>query len=215
MFSSVAPEKITLPTVDTALSGRPEKLPVPTAHMVNGNPMEGPFPDGLEIAVFGMGCFWGAERLFWKQDGVYSTAAGYAGGFTENPTYREVCSGQTGHAEVVQIVFDPAVISYGKLLTLFWENHDPTQGMRQGNDIGTQYRSVIYTNSPQQQETAEASKTTYLAALKAGGRGNAITTDILPLPVFFYAEEFHQQYLHKNPDGYCGLAGTGISCPGS
>ncbi len=169
--------------------------------------------DNLEIAVFGMGCFWGAERLFWKQDGIYTTAAGYAGGYTENPTYREVCSGLTGHAEVVQVVYDPAVISYQALLRLFWENHNPTQGMRQGNDIGTQYRSVIYTFNDEQKEAAIASKQNYLAALKSAGH-NAITTEIKDAPTFFYAEDFHQQYLQKNPDGYCGLGGTGVSCPG-
>ena len=213
MFSSIAPEKVSIPSAETALPGRAEKLQVADRHAVTGNPMTGPFPDNLETAVFGMGCFWGAERLIWKQDGVFSTAAGYAGGYTENPTYREVCSGMTGHAEVVQIVFDPTVISYQALLRLFWENHDPTQGMRQGNDIGTQYRSVIYTLNDTQKEAAETSRKQYLDALKSAGR-NAITTEIKDAPPFFYAEDFHQQYLHKNPDGYCGLGGTGISCPG-
>lgn len=213
MFSSIAPEKVSIPSAETALPGRAEKLQVADRHAVTGNPMTGPFPDNLETAVFGMGCFWGAERLFWKQDGVFSTAVGYAGGYTENPTYREVCSGMTGHAEVVQIVFDPTVISYQALLRLFWENHDPTQGMRQGNDIGTQYRSVIYTLNDTQKEAAETSRKQYLDALKSAGR-NAITTEIKDAPPFFYAEDFHQQYLHKNPDGYCGLGGTGISCPG-
>ncbi|RCK32826.1 peptide-methionine (S)-S-oxide reductase MsrA [Thalassospira xiamenensis] len=213
MFSSIAPEKVSIPSAETALPGRAEKLQVADRHVVTGNPMTGPFPDNLETAVFGMGCFWGAERLFWKQDGVYTTAAGYAGGYTENPTYREVCSGMTGHAEVVQVVYDPAVISYQTLLRLFWENHDPTQGMRQGNDIGTQYRSVIYTLNDTQKEAAETSRKQYLDALKSAGR-NAITTEIKDAPPFFYAEDFHQQYLHKNPDGYCGLGGTGISCPG-
>jgi len=213
MFSSIAPEKVSIPSAETALPGRAEKLQVADRHAVTGNPMTGPFPDNLETAVFGMGCFWGAERLFWKQDGVFTTAAGYAGGHTENPTYREVCSGMTGHAEVVQIVFDPTVISYQELLRLFWENHDPTQGMRQGNDIGTQYRSVIYTLNDTQKEAAETSRKQYLDALKSAGR-NAITTEIKDAPPFFYAEDFHQQYLHKNPDGYCGLGGTGISCPG-
>lgn len=213
MFSSIAPEKVSIPSAETALPGRAEKLQVADRHAVTGNPMTGPFPDNLETAVFGMGCFWGAERLFWKQDGVFTTAAGYAGGHTENPTYREVCSGMTGHAEVVQIVFDPTVISYQTLLRLFWENHDPTQGMRQGNDIGTQYRSVIYTLNDTQKEAAETSRKQYLDALKSAGR-NAITTEIKDAPPFFYAEDFHQQYLHKNPDGYCGLGGTGISCPG-
>ena len=213
MFSSIAPEKVSIPSAETALPGRAEKLQVADRHAVTGNPMTGPFPDNLETAVFGMGCFWGAERLFWKQDGVFTTAAGYAGGHTENPTYREVCSGMTGHAEVVQIVFDPTVISYQALLRLFWENHDPTQGMRQGNDIGTQYRSVIYTLNDTQNEAAETSRKQYLDALKSAGR-NAITTEIKDAPPFFYAEDFHQQYLHKNPDGYCGLGGTGLSCPG-
>ncbi|OSQ29757.1 peptide-methionine (S)-S-oxide reductase MsrA [Thalassospira sp. MCCC 1A03138] len=213
MFSSIAPEKVSIPSAETALPGRAEKLQVADRHAVTGNPMTGPFPDNIETAVFGMGCFWGAERLFWKQDGVFTTAAGYAGGYTENPTYREVCSGMTGHAEVVQIVFDPTVISYQALLRLFWENHDPTQGMRQGNDIGTQYRSVIYTLNDTQKEAAETSRKQYLDALKSAGR-KAITTEIKDAPPFFYAEDFHQQYLHKNPDGYCGLGGTGISCPG-
>ena len=213
MFSSTAPEKVTIPSAETALPGRTERLQVADRHVVTGNPMTGPFPDNLETAVFGMGCFWGAERLFWKRDGVFSTAAGYAGGYTENPTYREVCSGMTGHAEVVQVVYDPAVISYQTLLRLFWENHDPTQGMRQGNDIGTQYRSAIYTLSDEQKAAAEESRNQYLDALKAAGRNN-ITTEIQNAPVFFYAEDFHQQYLHKNPDGYCGLGGTGVSCPG-
>ncbi len=213
MFSSTSPEKITIPSAETALPGRAEKLQVADRHVVTGNPMTGPFPDNLETAVFGMGCFWGAERLFWKQEGVYTTAAGYAGGYTENPTYREVCSGMTGHAEVVLVVYDPAVISYQTLLRLFWENHDPTQGMRQGNDIGTQYRSVIYTLNDKQKMAAEESHTQYLNALRAAGR-DAITTEIQTAPTFFYAEDFHQQYLHKNPDGYCGLGGTGVSCPG-
>ncbi|MCK2165531.1 peptide-methionine (S)-S-oxide reductase MsrA [Thalassospira xiamenensis] len=213
MFSSTSPEKITIPSAETALPGRAEKLQVADRHVVTGNPMTGPFPDNLETAVFGMGCFWGAERLFWKQDGVYTTAAGYAGGYTENPTYREVCSGMTGHAEVVLVVYDPAIISYQTLLRLFWENHDPTQGMRQGNDIGTQYRSVIYTLNDKQKMAAEESRTQYLNAIRAAGR-DAITTEIQTAPTFFYAEDFHQQYLHKNPDGYCGLGGTGVSCPG-
>jgi len=213
MFSSTSPEKITIPSAETALPGRAEKLQVADRNVVTGNPMTGPFPDNLETAVFGMGCFWGAERLFWKQEGVYTTAAGYAGGYTENPTYREVCSGMTGHAEVVLVVYDPAVISYQTLLRLFWENHDPTQGMRQGNDIGTQYRSVIYTLNDKQKMGAEESRTQYLNALRAAGR-DAITTEIQTAPTFFYAEDFHQQYLHKNPDGYCGLGGTGVSCPG-
>jgi peptide-methionine (S)-S-oxide reductase len=182
-------------------------------NIVTGNPMKGPFPANLEVAIFGMGCFWGAERLFWKAQGVYSTAVGYAGGFTKNPTYREVCSGMTGHAEVVLVAFDPAVTSYSALLKLFWENHDPTQGMRQGNDIGTQYRSVLFTRTPEQFETATKSRADYNAALEAAGKA-AVTTEIAEAPAFYYAEDFHQQYLHKNPDGYCGLGGTGVSCPG-
>jgi peptide-methionine (S)-S-oxide reductase len=214
MFTSVPREKVTLPDPGNALAGRDQAIDVAEHHVVNGNKMVAPFPDGLEVAIFGMGCFWGAERLFWQQEGVYSTSAGYAGGYTPNPTYREVCSGQTGHAEVVQVVFDPTVISYGTLLKLFWENHDPTQGMRQGNDVGTQYRSVIYTLNADQKAEAEASRDAYLSALNAAGRGT-ITTEIAEAPTYYYAEDFHQQYLHKNPDGYCGLAGTGVSCPGS
>ncbi|MCC9622756.1 peptide-methionine (S)-S-oxide reductase MsrA [Thalassospira sp. MA62] len=214
MFSVLAAEKPAMPTAETALPGRDEKMPVPPAHAVNGNPITGPFPENLEVAVFGMGCFWGAERLFWKVPGVYSTAAGYAGGFTKNPTYREVCSGMTGHAEVVLVVFDPAQISYGELLKLFWENHDPTQGMRQGNDVGTQYRSIIHVYNETQRDEAIQSRDAYLAALSSAGLAE-ITTTIEDAPEFFYAEDFHQQYLHKNPDGYCGLGGTGVSCPGS
>lgn len=213
MFSVLKSDKPKMPTADTALPGRDEALPVADANIVTGHPMKGPFPDHLEIAVFGMGCFWGAERLFWRDEGVYSTAVGYTGGFTKNPTYREVCSGMTGHAEVVLVVFDPAVTSYSALLKLFWENHDPTQGMRQGNDIGTQYRSVIYTFTPEQQEAAVQSRQDYNAALKEAGQAD-VTTEITEAPEFFYAEDFHQQYLHKNPDGYCGLGGTGVSCPG-
>ncbi|QPO13683.1 peptide-methionine (S)-S-oxide reductase MsrA [Thalassospira sp. A40-3] len=213
MFSVLKSDKPKMPTADTALPGRDETLPVADANIVTGHPMKGPFPDHLEIAVFGMGCFWGAERLFWKAEGVYSTAVGYAGGFTKNPTYREVCSGMTGHAEVVLVVFDPAMTSYLALLKLFWENHDPTQGMRQGNDIGTQYRSVIYTFTPEQQQAAVQSRQDYNAALKEAGQAD-VTTEVTEAPEFFYAEDFHQQYLHKNPDGYCGLGGTGVSCPG-
>ncbi|AXO14838.1 peptide-methionine (S)-S-oxide reductase MsrA [Thalassospira indica] len=213
MFSVLKSDKPKMPTADTALPGRDETLPVADSNIVTGHPMKGPFPDHLEIAVFGMGCFWGAERLFWKAEGVYSTAVGYAGGFTKNPTYREVCSGMTGHAEVVLVVFDPAVTSYSALLKLFWENHDPTQGMRQGNDIGTQYRSVIYTFTPEQQQAAVQSRQDYNAALKEAGQAD-VTTEVTETPEFFYAEDFHQQYLHKNPDGYCGLGGTGVSCPG-
>lgn len=213
MFSVLNSDKPKMPTAETALPGRDEALAVGEANMVTGHPMKGPFPDHLEIAVFGMGCFWGAERLFWKIDGVYSTAVGYAGGYTKNPTYREVCSGMTGHAEVVMVVFDPAVTSYGTLLKLFWENHDPTQGMRQGNDVGTQYRSVIFTQTPDQHEIAIRSRDEYDNALKAAGRSK-VTTEITTTSEFYYAEDFHQQYLHKNPDGYCGLGGTGVTCPG-
>ncbi len=183
-------------------------------HFVNGNPLRKPFPEGLQTAVFGMGCFWGAERIFWQTDGVFSTAVGYAGGSMPDPDYKTVCGGGTGHAEVVLVVFDPDTISYEKLLTLFWENHDPTQGMRQGNDIGTQYRSAIYTTDAGQNIAATTSCDSYQAALSAAGRG-AITTDIEPLQTFYYAEDYHQQYLAKNPGGYCGIGGTGISCPGS
>ena len=180
-------------------------------HAVTGAPLHGPFPAGLEQAVFGMGCFWGAEKKFWSLPGVFTTAVGYAGGHTENPTYRDVCSGRTNHAEVVLVVFDPARISYRQLLKTFWENHDPTQGMRQGNDVGTQYRSAIYTQSPAQREAADASLADYQAALASHGYG-AITTEVRDAPPFYYAEDYHQQYLKKNPDGYCGIGGTGIRC---
>lgn len=188
-----------------------QPMQVPDAHFVNGNPLKGPFAENLEQAVFGMGCFWGVERRFWETPGVYSTAAGYAGGMTPHATYEQVCSGETGHAEVVLVVFDPAVISYAELLTIFWENHDPTQGMRQGNDHGTQYRSVILTRSDSQLEEAVASLDAYQQRLDAAGYG-AITTEIAPLGDFYYAEEYHQQYLAKNPGGYCGVGGTGVSC---
>lgn len=194
-----------------ALPGRPEKMPVPARHFVSGHTLEPPFPAGLEMAMFGMGCFWGAERLFWLLPGVYSTAAGYAGGYTPNPTYKEVCSGRTGHNEVVRVVFDPIAVSYAQLLKVFWEGHDPTQGMRQGNDLGTQYRSGIYTYSETQQQAALRSRDDYAQALQAAGKG-AITTEIQSAPEFYYAEDYHQQYLAKNPRGYCGLGGTGIAC---
>ena len=187
-------------------------MPVPDGHFVNGRPLTGPFPEGLEQAVFGLGCFWGAERVFWQQPGVWITAVGYAGGITENPTYREVCTGRTGHAEVVLVVFDPKVIRYEDLLRIFWESHDPTQGMRQGNDAGTQYRSAIYTFGEQQRRAAEASLAAYQRRLKESGYG-AITTEIREAPEFYYAEDYHQQYLAKNPGGYCSLGGTGVSCP--
>jgi len=187
-------------------------MPVPAAHYVNGHPIVPPFPAGLEQVIFGMGCFWGAERKFWQAPGVYTTAVGYAGGSTPNPTYREVCSGMTGHAEVVLVVFDPKVTSYDTMLKLFWENHDPTQGMRQGNDVGTQYRSAIYTCSPEQKRAAEASRAAFQDRLNDAGFGR-ITTEIADAPPFYYAEEYHQQYLEKNPGGYCGLGGTGVTCP--
>jgi peptide-methionine (S)-S-oxide reductase len=204
--------KHAMPTAATALPGRKEPMPVPATHFVNGNPLQGPFPGHLGQAMFGMGCFWGVERKFWQCEGVFTTAAGYAAGITPNPTYREVCSGQTGHNEVVLVVFDPEVVAYADLLTLFWEGHDPTQGMRQGNDLGTQYRSGIYTYDDEQLRLAEASKVQFQQALDEAGYGK-ITTEILPAPPFYYAEEYHQQYLAKNPGGYCGLGGTGVSCP--
>lgn len=203
--------KTRLPTPEAALPGRAEPLPVPDRHYVNGRPLQPPFPAGLERAVFGLGCFWGAERLFWQLPGVYVTAAGYAGGYTPNPTYEEVCSGLTGHAEVVLVVHDPARLRYEELLKAFWEAHDPTQGMRQGNDIGTQYRSAIYTYGAAQQRAAETSRARYAEALREKGLGE-VTTEIRPAPDFYYAEDYHQQYLAKNPGGYCGLKGTGISC---
>ena len=197
---------------ESALPGRATPLAVPTEHFVNGHRIQPPFPEGLATAVFGMGCFWGAERIFWQTRGVYSTAVGYAGGFTENPTYEETCSGLTGHTEVVLVVFDPAQISYEKLLTVFWEGHDPTQGMRQGNDRGTQYRSAVYYTDDAQRELAESTAKTYGDALKSSRYGE-ITTEIAPLTHFYYAEDYHQQYLAKVPDGYCGIGGTGVSCP--
>jgi peptide-methionine (S)-S-oxide reductase len=201
-----------LPTPDEALPGRDETMPVPAAHFVNGHTLKPPFPEGLETAMFGLGCFWGAERLFWKLPGVFTTAVGYAGGITPNPSYHEVCSGRTGHTEAVLVVFDPAVISYDQLLKSFWEGHNPTQGMRQGNDVGTQYRSGIYTYSDDQLAAAKTSRDMYQDVLNAAGYGE-ITTEILPAPTFYYAEDYHQQYLAKNPGGYCGLGGTGLSCP--
>jgi peptide-methionine (S)-S-oxide reductase len=200
-----------LPRPDQALPGRQAAMPVPEHHVVNGARITPPFPAGLEQAVFGMGCFWGAERKFWQAPGVYSTAVGYAGGYTPNPTYKEVCSGMTGHAEVVLVVFDPKVTSFDEMLRLFWENHDPTQGMRQGNDVGTQYRSTIYVTTPDQKKAAEASRASYQGRLTAAGYGR-VTTEILDAQPFYYAEDYHQQYLHKNPDGYCGIGGTGVAC---
>ena len=202
---------LTIPSRADALPGRSERMPVPDAHFVNRNRLAPPFPDGLARAIFGMGCFWGAEKKFWQLRGVYSTAAGYAAGHTPNPTYREVCTGMTGHNEVVLVVFDPKTISYDDLLKVFWENHDPTQGMRQGNDAGTQYRSGIYYVDDDQKRAAERSRDAFQKQLTAAGFG-PITTEIEPAPEFYYAEDYHQQYLHKNPNGYCGLGGTGVSC---
>lgn len=213
MWFTVPRHKVEMPPRDKALPGRATPMPVPAQHFVNGHPLKPPFPDGMEQAVFGLGCFWGAERKFWQAGpGIYTTAVGYAAGYTPNPTYEEVCSGLTGHNEVVLVVFDPKTISYAALLKIFWESHDPTQGMRQGNDVGTQYRSGIYVWSEAQRKTAEASRDAYQLALKKAGRGK-ITTEILAAPDFYYAEEYHQQYLAKNPNGYCGLGGTGVSCP--
>lgn len=200
-----------MPEAGDALPGRDESMPVESRHYVNGQPLQPPFPAGFEQAMFGLGCFWGAERKFWSAPGVYTTAVGYAAGHTPNPTYREVCSGMTGHNEVVLVVFDPAKTSYEALLSIFWEAHNPTQGMRQGNDVGTQYRSGIYTFSPQQHAAAQASLAAYQAALQAAGYP-AITTEVLSAPTFYYAEDYHQQYLAKNPGGYCGLGGTGVRC---
>ena len=205
-------KKLTLPTVREALPGRSEKMPVPSTHYVNGHPLQPPFPGGMESAMFGLGCFWGAERKFWQLEGVYTTAVGYAAGITPNPTYQEVCTGMTGHNEVVLVVYDPSVISYEQLLKVFWESHNPTQGMRQGNDTGTQYRSGIYTYSPQQKQLAEKSRSMYQEALNQASYGQ-ITTEILDAPEFYYAEVYHQQYLAKNPGGYCGLGGTKVDCP--
>ena len=210
LFSSAL--KARLPQPEQALPGRVAPIPVPDTHFVNGNRLSPPFPAGLEQAVFGMGCFWGAERKFWEAPGVYSTAAGYAGGYTPNPTYKEVCSGMTGHTEVVLVVFDPQVAAYDAVLRLFWENHDPTQGMQQGNDVGTQYRSAVYCLSPEQKRLADESRDAYQGRLTAAGFGR-ITTEIADAPPFYYAESYHQQYLAKNPGGYCGIGGTGVSCP--
>jgi peptide-methionine (S)-S-oxide reductase len=209
---SLRREKLVVPAPEQCLPGRAIRMPVPDAHFVNGHPLDGPYPAGLAQAVFGLGCFWGAERKFWEAPGVWTTAVGYAGGTTLNPTYEEVCSGQTGHTEAVLVVYDPKIISYDGLLKVFWESHDPTQGMRQGNDVGTQYRSAIYTYSPEQQREAEASRERYQAGLAEAGYG-AISTEIREAPQFYFAEDYHQQYLAKNPRGYCGLGGTGVSCP--
>jgi peptide-methionine (S)-S-oxide reductase len=205
-------KKLSIPDPSEALPGRSEAMAVPKRHYVNGNDITPPFPAGMELALFGLGCFWGAERKFWQTEGVYSTSVGYAAGHTPNPTYREVCSGMTGHNEVVRVVYDPNKVSYDALLKVFWESHNPTQGMRQGNDTGTQYRSGIYVYSPEQRQQAEASLKAYQSELKQAGYGD-ITTEILDAPEFYYAEDYHQQYLAKNPGGYCGLGGTGVSCP--
>ena len=201
-----------MPAPENALPGRAEAMPVTNRHYVNGHPIQPPFPEGLETALFGLGCFWGAERKFWQTPGVYSTAVGYAGGYTPNPTYQEVCTGRTGHNEVVRVIYDPKQISYEDLLKIFWEAHDPTQGMRQGNDVGTQYRSGIYTGNAAQLKAAKESFTRYQEALKQSEFGT-ITTEIVPAPEFYYAEDYHQQYLAKNPGGYCGHGGTGVTCP--
>ena len=201
-----------MPTADTALPGRDQPVRTDEVHYVNGRPLKGPHPEGFETAIFGMGCFWGVERVFWQLPGVWVTAAGYSGGLTPNPTYEETCTGRTGHAEVVQVVFNPHEISYAELLRTFWENHDPTQGMRQGNDIGTTYRSALYYLNDAQRAEAEASRDAYQAALRKAGRGD-ITTEIAPAGPFYYAEDYHQAYLAKNPGGYCGIGGTGVTCP--
>jgi peptide-methionine (S)-S-oxide reductase len=210
MFMSMFSQKSSMVAPEDALPGRDRPMPVPDAHFVNGRPLKPPYPEGFEVAEFGLGCFWGAERRFWQTPGVWVTAVGYAGGYTPNPDYKEVCSGLTGHAEVVRVVFDPHEVSYAGLLKIFWEVHDPTQGMRQGGDIGTQYRSVIHTLDDAQQQQAEASRATYQRALSAAGHGD-ITTDIRPAPTFYFAEDYHQQYLAKNPGGYCGLGGCGVA----
>jgi len=211
-ITMLSPEKTQLPAPEEALPGRSERsFPVPKTHAVLGTPLEPPFPAGIEVAYFALGCFWGAERLFWEIDGVYSTAVGYMGGTTPNPTYEEVCSGRTGHAEAVLVAYDPEKVSYGELLKVFFEEHDPTQGMRQGNDVGTQYRSAIYFTGDAQKATAETARESYDEALRAGGH-DPVTTEIEPAGPFYYAEDYHQQYLHKVPNGYCGLKGTGVAC---
>lgn len=205
-------KKVVLPSPEEALPGRDEKIPVADAHFVNGNPLLPPYSDNMEKILFGMGCFWGAEKKFWELDGVFTTAVGYAGGYTANPGYQEVCSGMTGHNEVVMVVYDPNIIALKKLLQVFWDAHDPTQGMQQGNDVGTQYRSGIYTHTDEQQKLAEVSRGFFQQALAQAGH-KEITTEIVPAPEFYYAEDYHQQYLAKNPNGYCGLGGTGVTCP--
>jgi peptide-methionine (S)-S-oxide reductase len=211
-MGSTDPRKLKLPAPSDALPGRAETMPVAATHAVLGTRMVPPFPEGTRTAIFGMGCFWGAEKKFWQLPGVTSTQVGYAAGFTPNPTYREVCTGGTGHNEVVRVVYDPGKVSFEEVLRVFWENHDPTQGMRQGNDVGTQYRSGIYVDDPEQKAQAEASRAAYQTLLTKAGHGT-ITTEIAPPGEFYYAENYHQQYLEKNPDGYCGLGGTGVSCP--
>ena len=211
MLFGMLERKFAMPSQGEALAGRPDAIPTAETHFVNGKSLKGPYPEGMKKALFGLGCFWGAERVFWKIPGVYVTAVGYAAGTTPNPTYQEVCSGRTGHSEVVLVVFDPKVVSYAELLRRFWEAHDPTQGMRQGNDVGTQYRSGIYVFDDAQRRQAEASLAMYQDAL--GKARGTITTEILPAPEFYFAEDYHQQYLAKNPAGYCGLGGTGVSCP--
>jgi peptide-methionine (S)-S-oxide reductase len=210
MFFSTKQTEMVSPA--EALPGRSDPIPTAETHFLTGRPLKAPAPDGMEVALFGMGCFWGVERLFWQADGVWLTMVGYGGGFTPNPTYQEVCTGRTGHNEIVRVIHDPKVISYNALLRIFWEGHDPTQGMRQGNDRGTQYRSGIYTTTPEQEKTAQASRDAYQERLRNAGLG-PITTEIVPAAEFYYAEDYHQQYLAKNPGGYCGLGGTGVSCP--
>jgi peptide-methionine (S)-S-oxide reductase len=212
MLFGMLSKKLDKPSPAEALAGRPEPIPTAELNFVNGKPLKGPHPQGMETALFGLGCFWGAERVFWQTPGVYTTAVGYAGGYTPNPTYQEVCSGRTGHNEVVLVVFDPKRVRYAELLRRFWEAHDPTQGMRQGADVGTQYRSGIYVHSPEQRRRAEASRDAYQRVLTAAGHG-PITSEILEAPEFYFAEDYHQQYLSKNPNGYCGHGGTGVSCP--
>ena len=211
-LSDMLNKKLNLPKPAEALPGRAKPVPTASKHFVSKRPLKGPYPEGLETAMFGLGCFWGAERLFWQLEGVWVTAVGFAGGVTPNPTYQETCTGLTGHTEVVLVVYDPKIVSYGELLKLFWESHDPTQGMRQGNDAGTQYRSTIYTYGDEQARLAAQTKSTFEKALKAKGFG-PITTEIRAAPAFYHAEDYHQQYLGKNPNGYCGLGGTGVSCP--
>lgn len=212
MWFLTNPAKLKLPTAEEALPGRDRPIPTASEHFVTGKPLKPPFPDGMETVLFGLGCFWGAERVFWKTPGVYVTAVGYAGGHTPNPTYEETCSGKTGHTEAVLVVYDPGRVAFATLLKTFWESHDPTQGNRQGNDVGTQYRSALYTTTPEQARLAEESKQAYERALKAHGQG-PITTEIAADRIFYYAEDYHQQYLAKNPNGYCGLGGTGVTCP--